>query len=164
MDNCACKPVQGYISGKRVLNKMEGIDENLGHLFKKIHNAFEVNFNREIREMGMTAAQFDVLVYLVKVGCPATQKDIETFLMLSNPTVTGILNRMEGKRLICRNRMERDKRCHLITMTERSRELLGNMCRKREENERRLVSNMTEAEVAELISLLKIVLANLTTE
>ena len=52
-----------------------------------------------------------------------SQKDIEEFYHISNPTVTGILNRLEQKGYIRRVISESDKRVHYIESTEKALEL-----------------------------------------
>ena len=77
--------------------------ECLGRLFKQIHFAFEMNGARLMKAVDVTPAQMDVMLLLYakeREGSEVTQKDIETVLRLSNPTVTGLLNRMEEKGLV----------------------------------------------------------------
>ena len=65
--------------------------ECLGRLFKQIHFAFEMNGARLMKAVDVTPAQMDVMLLLYakeREGSEVTQKDIETVLRLSNPTVT----------------------------------------------------------------------------
>ena len=137
----------------------------LGRLFKQIHLAFEIHGRRSMKAMEMTPAQMDVLLMLYAMeqrGEEATQREIETFLRLSNPTVTGILNRMEEKEFIRRVRKETDKRCRFIYMTEHGRTYMKTLEDARKQGEAHIVKGMTPEQVEELKQLLKIVLSNLT--
>ena len=49
------------------------------------------------------------------------QKDIEEHFHISNPTVTGILNRLEQKGFIERKSNEKDKRVRTIVLTPKER-------------------------------------------
>ena len=50
----------------------------------------------------LTKSQIDVLRILRFSNHPLCQKDIQDFLHVTNPTVTGLLNRLESKGLIKR--------------------------------------------------------------
>lgn len=145
--------------------KMSGEQEYLGRLFKQIHIAFETNAARDMRVLRLTPSQMDILllVYVMeRRGKEVTQKDIETCLRLSNPTVTGTLNRMEEKHLICRVRKVADKRCRFICLTEHGREYMEILKEARKKNDGQMIKGMTSRQVEELTGLLKLVLANLT--
>ncbi|MCI8653471.1 MAG: MarR family transcriptional regulator [Angelakisella sp.] len=91
-------------------------------LYRLLHNAMQQEVDRALRQMGadLTSAQLDTLI-CVAHGCggPVNQRDIEEQLKLSNPTVTGILKRMERKGLITRVVGSRDRRCKEVRLTEK---------------------------------------------
>ena len=139
--------------------------ECLGRLFKQIHFAFEMNGARLMKAVDVTPAQMDVMLLLYakeREGSEVTQKDIETVLRLSNPTVTGLLKRMEEKGFIRRVRKETDKRCRFIYMTEHGRTHMEMLEQARKQGEANIVRGMTDRQAGELKQLLKIVLSNLT--
>ena len=73
----------------------------LGFLFKQISTIYEKEFNRKLRTLGITASQCAVLDYLLGSSKEfMNQKDIEKALSLKNPTVTGILKRLDEKGFI----------------------------------------------------------------
>ena len=68
----------------------------VGFMFKQISTIYEKEFNNRLRKLGITASQCAVLDYLFNASIEeVTQKDIEKGLNLKNPTVTGILKRLE---------------------------------------------------------------------
>lgn len=91
-------------------------------LCKLLHSAMKEKLNWSIRQMGvdLTSAQLDVLICIAG-GCgkPVNQRDIEEQLRLSNPTVTGILKRLEKKGFITRTVGERDRRYKEVRLTEK---------------------------------------------
>ncbi len=136
-----------------------------GRLFKQIYTLFEVNFIRSTKQKQVTPAQMDILFFLLsRKDQEVTQKDIETALRLSNPTVTGLLNRMEEKGLIRRVKKEQDKRYRMIQMTDQSRDYMAYLRYARQKGEENMVRGMTPEQVETLRSLLKMVLKNLTEE
>lgn len=140
-------------------------ERDLGRLFKQIHFAFETRGARLMKAIDVTPAQMDVMLLLYakeREGSEVTQRDIETVLRLSNPTVTGLLNRMEEKGFICRVRKETDKRCRFIYMTEHGQNHMEMLERARKQGEAHIVMGMTDGQIQELQKLLEIVLSNLT--
>lgn len=149
----------------REVNKMSEERECLGRLFKQIHLAFKMRGSELMKSVEVTPAQMDIMLLLntkERNGSEVTQRDIETDLRLSNPTVTGLLNRMEEKGFIRRVRKETDKRCRFIYMTEQGRTNMEMLERARRQGEAYIVKGMTDRQVEELGRLLKIVLSNLT--
>ena len=112
-------------------------------LCKQLHNAMREGIDRSLRQMGadITPSQLDVLICIAQEGGrPMNQKDIEEQLRLSNPTVTGILKRLERKGFVTRTVGSRDRRYKEVRLTERcallgeslhpsAQEMLGGMFR-----------------------------------
>ena len=68
----------------------------IGFLFKQINNVYEKEFNNRLRSLGITSSQCEVLDFLLRSGQEeVNQRDIEKALNLGNPTVTGLLKRLE---------------------------------------------------------------------
>lgn len=101
--------------------KLQGAMEFL-RLYRLLHHAMQQGVDQALRLTGidLTSAQLDVLI-CVAHGCggPVNQRDIEEELHLSNPTVTGILKRMERKGFITRAVGSRDRRYREVRLTEK---------------------------------------------
>ncbi len=100
---------------------MEELSNSLGFYIKVIVHELDRRVNLYSRELDLTKSQAEILRYLCKQDAehrPVRQKDIEAFFHVSNPTVSGILNRLESKNLICRQQSSRDGRIHYIRPTE----------------------------------------------
>jgi MarR family transcriptional repressor of mepA len=93
-------------------------------LFKLLNNTFLEEINRRIRELDLTASQMDVLMSIASHrGAAVNQKDIEGELRLSNPTVTGILKRLESKGFVEREVDEKDRRYKKVRLTPKCEQL-----------------------------------------
>ena len=80
-------------------------DKRIGFLIKQVFHMNQVRLNEMFAEFDLTGAQTFTLIYLFKAhdqGRIINQRDIERDMDISNPTVTGILNRLENKGLIIR--------------------------------------------------------------
>ena len=80
-------------------------------MFKQINNVYEKDFNNRLKTLGITASQCAVLDYLFHSREEeVNQKDIEKALSLQNPTVTGLLKRLDEKGYILSVPSNKDKR------------------------------------------------------
>ena len=109
--------VENWLSRGSVGRKMEFL-----RLCKALHRAMQDGIERSIRQTGvdLTTSQLDVIICIAQ-GCgrPVNQRDIEEELHLSNPTVTGILKRMERKGFITRVVGSKDRRYREVRLTEK---------------------------------------------
>ena len=80
--------------------------------------------NEALKKYDLTKSQHDVLGYLHHTDKKVViQKDIEEHFQISNPTVTGILNRLEQKGFIQRQSDANDKRVRTIVLTSKEKNL-----------------------------------------
>ncbi|MCP4350005.1 MAG: winged helix-turn-helix transcriptional regulator [Desulfobacterales bacterium] len=76
-----------------------------------------------VRHFGLTGPQLVILQELSKFG-ELSVGELSKATSLSQATVTGILERLEKRELICRRRSEKDRRRVLVHATESCRQLL----------------------------------------
>lgn len=101
----------------------EGSEKTVNFYFRTINNLMRKSLNRQLKDLDLTKSQLDILSYLAHQKEPVIQRDIENFFHISNPTVTGLLNRLEQKGYIERKSCESDKRIRFIQLTEKELEL-----------------------------------------
>lgn len=106
------------------------------------------SFNREMGNFQLTGPQAETLLYLFfrKGTGEINQKDIEQITGLSNPTVSGILNRLEEKNLIRREISKKDGRYRTIQPTEEAFAMKERLYENGERADARLVEGLTEEE------------------
>lgn len=89
-------------------------------LIKCIHLYFEKELNCLLAEYDLTAAQRDVLGFIkYHEEQEINPIDLEKHFMLSRPTITGILKRLESKDFICFTDSAKDRRYKQISLTEK---------------------------------------------
>ncbi len=136
-------------------------EPRLGLLIKFIHHAIKKDCDSMLREIDLTFSQFDVLMYLLNNQDKAhNQRDIEKEFMIKNPTVTGILNRLEAKGFIRRAASQDDARYKKIILTEKSRQIEKKVHKNGDRIEERLTQGISPGEKEQLGRLLKIMLKN----
>lgn len=144
--------------------KKFGPDAHVGLLVKFLNNAITNEVNRNLMKFNLTAAQHEVLVYVFKNENKRDifQKDVEKHLKLTNPTVTGIIKRLEEKDMIVRCASSGDARCKCLHVTEEGREVLHKCFHKGILSvEAKLIKDMTEEDKITLKELLYKALKNL---
>lgn len=125
---------------------------NLGYYFKRINEAFVANKNRNLKCLDLTAAQFDVLVYLLENRKkPCTQRNIELFFGLSHPTIFGILQRLKEKGYVVLNQCNEDKRQKIVCLTEKAHDAGNGIRMHMNETDEWFKQNMSDEEIQDLI-------------
>lgn len=126
-------------------------DMHIGYLIKQVFLMNQARLNTIFAEFDLTASQTFTLFYLFKAherGEQVHQKDIEDAMDISNPSVTGILNRLEHKGLIHRVASTKDARVKNIVVSEQALELDKILREKFKENEEELVTALNDEEIA----------------
>lgn len=127
---------------------MENQKQPIGFLVKQINNVFEKELNDRLRGIGITSSQCAVLDYLFHTNKEeVSQRDVERNLNLKNPTVTGLLKRLDEKGYILCVPNEEDKRKKNIYLTEKAYDIQRRMEADRKKLDKRLTMGMSKKEV-----------------
>ena len=138
--------------------------EKIGLLTKSINNAIEKERNRYLAEYDLTAAQADVLKYVTiaySLGIEINQVDIEKEFHLSNPTVTGILKRLEAKGFIEKRESQKDRRYKWICATRSAERVHRRSSNNKGRVEEYLLRGIPEDQRAVTIAALETMLENI---
>jgi DNA-binding MarR family transcriptional regulator len=109
------------------------------------------------REHGLEPGWHDVLATLRRVGPPYRVRPTEftSALMITSSGTTKRLDRLEQAGLIAREPDPDDRRGTLIALTDAGRELIDGVTEAHLENERRLLSALSDGEQRRLADLLR---------
>lgn len=135
--------------------------KKVGFLIKQVHILQEQRLNKKFNHFDLTGAQVFTIINLFKArekGERLTQKDLERILDISNPTLTGILNRLENKGLIIRMPCKHDARRKYIEVTDKAIDLDKEIRRAFEEAEKELLCSLNDEEVMRLYEYLEKIL------
>lgn len=120
----------------------------LGFIIKQINNVYEKELTRRLKTLGITSSQCAVLNYLFQSNQEkVTLREIEKHLNLKNPTVTGLLKRLDEKGFVLCVQSPSDKRCKNIYLTEKAFDIRKKMEADRKKLDKRLTIGMTKKEV-----------------
>lgn len=141
---------------------MESRKQPIGFLVKQINNVFEKELNERLRRIGITSSQCAVLDYLFHTNKEeVNQRDVERNLNLKNPTVTGLLKRLDEKGYILCVPNEEDKRRKNIYLTEKAYDIQRRMEADRKKLDKRLTMGMSKKEVDAVTKALEKMLYNI---
>lgn len=91
-------------------------------LIKLTNNLFRARIDYQLKDSIITKTQAEIMLFICEkneIDIEVNQVDIQENFHLTNPTVTGILNRLEEKCLIERRKSEKSARCNRIIVTEK---------------------------------------------
>lgn len=135
----------------------------LGFIVKQINNVYEKELTNRLKVLGITSSQCAVLNYLFQSNQEeVTQREIEKHLNLKNPTVTGLLKRLDEKGFVLCVQSPSDKRCKNVYLTEKAFDIQKKMESDRKKLDKRLTIGMTKKETEALRKSLEKVLYNIS--
>ncbi len=141
---------------------MENRKQPMGFLVKQINNVFEKELNERLKTIGITSSQCAVLDYLFHTNKDeVNQRDVERSLNLKNPTVTGLLKRLDEKGYVLCVPNGEDKRRKNIYLTEKAYDIQRRMEADRKKLDKRLTMGLTKKEVAAVTRALEKMLYNI---
>ena len=121
----------------------------IGLLIKQINNVYEKELNRMMKSLGITSSQCAVLDYLFHSNEEeVTQRDIERHLSLKNPTVTGLLQRLEEKGFIEKETAADNKKHVNLLLTDSANELIQDGIRVQKQFAEDMLRGLTKEEIA----------------
>ena len=126
-----------------------------GALLKQINDFMEKNANRALKEQDITISQSGVLVLLDKnAEKMATFKELEKSFGVSQPTMVGIINRLEHKELVDILADSDDKRIRRAQLTQKGADKCREGYKHMKAAEDLLLSSLTTEEKKEFLRLL----------
>ena len=113
-------------------------------------------FINESMELDLTGSQMRVLFFLhQQKNFECSQKELEDYLNISHPTISGILKRMEEKGFLSTEITKKDGHISkTVKSTKKGQETFKKTGKSKNIHEKKLSENLTEKERATLIKLL----------
>ena len=94
-----------------------------GALIKCLAEMLDRNANNNLATCGVTFSQMKLLAMLHETDTDSvTMKEIEKYFDLSQPTVAGIVSRLEEKRLVVGFKDPDDRRIKRVSITDKGRQ------------------------------------------
>ena len=138
------------------------MEQAVGPRIKRISNALDRKRTQDMDSMALTSSQAFVLGYLTRHRDQSVSPgDLGRHFDLSQPTVTGILQRLEAKGFIRYAAHETDRRKKQIRVTDKALEIQQQVHQRFLETEALITQGMSPTELETLLALLDRVIANI---
>lgn len=136
-----------------------GLIGRLGNITLHLSREMEKVFS----QFGLNTSSFDVLATLRRAGDPYTLSPGEMLstLMVTSGTMTNRIDQLEKAGWVIRNVNPEDGRSFLVSLTAEGLKLINQVIEAHAENQKRLVSGLSQQEQQALNQLLKVFLNTL---
>jgi MarR family transcriptional regulator for hemolysin len=137
-----------------------GVLSTPGHLISLAARGFERLSELRLKPIGFGVGYLPVLV-AVKNGNARSQRDLARFAKVEQPSMAQMLARMERDKLIRRTPDPADGRSSRVSLTETAENRLPEACAVLFKGNSDVLSDFSDAESVQLVSLLKRLIVNL---
>lgn len=134
--------------------------KNVNDLIGVIHRCMRRFFESQMKKYDITPPQFEVLLTLWNED-GIVLSELGRRLSRDGPTITGIIDRMEKKKLVTRKRSMRDRRVIQVYLTPYAWEIKENLMRTQQEAGQDITNNFTEQDIRVLDEMLQRILSNI---
>src|SRR6185369_12031761 len=138
----------------------EDLSRNFGFLLNDVARLLRTVYDRRIRKLGLTRAQWWVLTHLFRAD-GITQTELAEVLEIEKPTLGRLLDRLEAKGWVRRAHDERDRRIWRVRLTKEVEPALRTMRRIAAELRRDALSGLSAAERERFVDSLLSIKSNL---
>lgn len=120
----------------------------------RAYQAYAVYSQTHIRELGLTPAQFDVIATLGNTE-GMTMGDVAEKTLVTKGTLTGIIDRLEQKKLVRREVPQGNRRCFLLILTPEGEQVFEQVFPAHIAHLKKRFEQLTPEEMQQLKALLK---------
>lgn len=128
---------------------------NIPILIKKASLVFDKISNQLLTPYDLTNSQFKILMELMHAPASSVrQADIENKFAMTNPTVTGLVQKLEAKDMVKRMPHPEDKRSKVLVLTDRAMGMKEELLALADNLEQQMTKNLNDDEREQLAALL----------
>ena len=138
----------------------EDLSRNFGFLLNDVARLLRTAYDRRIRKLGLTRAQWWVLTHLYR-GDGVSQTELAATLEIEKPTLGRLLDRLEAKGWVRRAHDARDRRMWRVHLTDEVEPALRTMRALAAELRRDALAAISAAERERFVDTLLAIKANL---
>ena len=138
----------------------EDLSRNFGFLLNDVARLMRTAYDRRIRKLGLTRAQWWVLTHLYRAN-GATQTELAETLEIEKPTLGRLLDRLEAKGWVKREHDATDRRVWRVRLTEEVEPALRTMRAIAKELRRDALAGISAAERERFVDTLLAIKENL---
>lgn len=129
------------------------LPELFGYHLRLTQVAVFRDFSEAVEDPQITPSLYAALV-IIDANPGLKQTELAKAVRLDRSSVVSVIDKLEKRKLVVRQRVEGDRRTNALALTDAGRTLLEQLTRRVKDHEARLVENLSERERISLIKLL----------
>ena len=134
-------------------------------VLRYVYNQMERCRNADFDALGITSSQASVMMFLFKNRKhEVTQQSVQAALLLSHPTITGLMKRLEAKGFITRKNSPADFRCKYVKLTKKGCDIERGLKTNMKRMQDRALVGLSQEELDNLEKSLCVIAENLRKE
>jgi MarR family transcriptional regulator for hemolysin len=122
-------------------------DETFGHLLHGTARVWRLKLDERLKPMGLSQAKWRTLLHLSLAQGALTQAEIAARLGVEEPTMVTLLHRLEQEGWITRTSSPRDRRCKMVLLGRRARNVISQINAEAEKLRHELLENISAADL-----------------
>ncbi|MEZ6093955.1 MAG: MarR family transcriptional regulator [Pirellulaceae bacterium] len=136
-------------------NEFESIEAEVVISVLRTNELFQHRFAQLFREFELNQAQYNILRILHGEGDKLPSLEIASRMISVVPAITGLIDKLERKELVERERCRDDRRIWYVKLTNKGSDLVESMREPNSAMHRSLVGHMTKNDMKDLLALLE---------
>ncbi|MFL6531222.1 MAG: MarR family winged helix-turn-helix transcriptional regulator [Chthoniobacterales bacterium] len=116
---------------------------------------WRTKLDQRLRPLGLSQGKWRTLMHLSRGGDQLTQKEIAEHMGIEEPTLVGLLNRLEADGWIKREESPNDRRCKIVHLQRRSKSVLDEIFSAAHELRDEVLEEVSSADLATCMRVLK---------
>lgn len=137
------------------------MEQKIGYLLKNINDHMKTRGDADLKEHNLTLSQSRILAILYYKGGKTTQKQLEDELLVSHPTVVGLIKRLASHHFVNVSIDTKDHRNRIISLTPQGKKLASNMTKVINKQEEIILKGIDNESRQKLKDMLEIILSNI---
>lgn len=128
--------------------------EKIGLLLSETARAWRTRLDQRLRPLGLSQGKWTALVHLAVANRPLTQRDVAERVGVEEPTMAGVLRRLENDGWVRRQPCREDRRCKTVHLERRSKKVLESILATARHLRHELLTEISRAELQTCMSVL----------
>jgi MarR family transcriptional regulator for hemolysin len=121
--------------------------EQIGLLLNDTWRLWRAKLDRRLKPLGLSQGKWRTLVHLAKGGDQLSQSELAARMSIEEPTLVGLLRRLEGDGWIRRRGASHDRRCKNVRLARKSSPVLGEIFDTARQLRHELIANIPQRDL-----------------
>ena len=136
-------------------NAFESVEAEVVVSVLRTNELFQHKLGKLFRDYGLNQPQYNILRILYGEGDRLPSLEIASRMVTVVPAITGLVDKLEKKGLVKRERCQDDRRVWYVKLTNKGEKLIKEMREPNTAMHKRLAGHMTKKEAQQLLVLLE---------